>query len=214
MGFNANTTSQNGGSLQYKPFNISLFWYYIKQIMNVFIRAMVRIFSFGERWNVPFNSAVASLNGTFHLSPHENILTIALINIHYLYTVFGIPCRANWTLQATMTLSAVVLVSSWTSKNPLQWSTSRTKCYFPSSKRSVLTVSQGRNGIECGFNSSRHCASWYTWHVGHFEIKSLTSAFMSGQYNTSRALRRHPCMPNMRSVNLRQYFFSHWCEDY
>jgi hypothetical protein len=69
-----------------KPFNMSLFWYYIKQIMNVFIRAMVRsIFSFGERWNVPFNSAVASLNGTFHLSPHENILTIALINIHYLY---------------------------------------------------------------------------------------------------------------------------------
>ena len=59
--------------------------------MNVFIRAMVRIFSFGERWNVPFNSAVASLNGTFHLSPHENILTIALINIHYLYTVTRIP---------------------------------------------------------------------------------------------------------------------------
>jgi hypothetical protein len=59
---------------------------FIKQIMNVFICAMVRIFSFGERWNVPFNWAVASLNGTFHLSPHENILTIALINIHYLYT--------------------------------------------------------------------------------------------------------------------------------
>jgi hypothetical protein len=70
-----------------KPFNISLFWYYIKQIMNVFIRAMVRIFSFGERWNVPLNLVVASLNGTFHLSPHENILTIALINIHYLYTI-------------------------------------------------------------------------------------------------------------------------------
>ena len=48
---------------------------------------MVRIFSFGERWNVPFNSADASLNGTFHLSPHENILTITLINIHYLYTI-------------------------------------------------------------------------------------------------------------------------------
>ena len=28
----------------------------------------------------------ASLNGTLHLSPHENICTIALINIHYLYT--------------------------------------------------------------------------------------------------------------------------------
>ena len=27
----------------------------------------------------------ALLNGTFHLSPHENICTIALINIHYLY---------------------------------------------------------------------------------------------------------------------------------
>jgi hypothetical protein len=52
--------------------------------MNVFIRAM----AFGERWNVPFNSAVALLNGTFHLSPHENILTIALINIHYLYTSY------------------------------------------------------------------------------------------------------------------------------
>jgi hypothetical protein len=51
------------------------------------IRAMVRIFSFGERWNVPFNSAVASLNGTFHLSPNENIPTIALINIHYLYII-------------------------------------------------------------------------------------------------------------------------------
>ena len=47
--------------------------------MNVFIRAMVTIFSFGERWNVLFNSAIASLNRTFHLSPHENILTIARI---------------------------------------------------------------------------------------------------------------------------------------
>ena len=65
-----------------------LFWYYIKRIMNVFIRAMVRIFSFGERWNVLFNSAIASLNRTFHLSPHENILTIALISIHYLYTIY------------------------------------------------------------------------------------------------------------------------------
>ena len=29
----------------------------------------------------------ASLNGTFYLSPHEDICTIALINIHYLYTI-------------------------------------------------------------------------------------------------------------------------------
>jgi hypothetical protein len=44
----------------YKPFNICLFWYYIKQIMNVFIRAMVSLM--------------------------KNILTIVPINIHYLYT--------------------------------------------------------------------------------------------------------------------------------
>ena len=29
----------------------------------------------------------ASLNRTFNLSPHENIHTIALITIHYLYTI-------------------------------------------------------------------------------------------------------------------------------
>ena len=32
------------------------------------------------------HSCFASLNGTFHLSPYENICTIVLINIHYLYT--------------------------------------------------------------------------------------------------------------------------------
>ena len=31
----------------------------------------------------------ASLYGTFHLSPHENIYTIALINIHYLYNIIS-----------------------------------------------------------------------------------------------------------------------------
>jgi hypothetical protein len=43
----------------------------------MFMCAMVRIFIFGERWNVPFNSAVAWLNGTLQLLPHENILTIS-----------------------------------------------------------------------------------------------------------------------------------------
>ena len=33
------------------------------------------------------NEATAELNGTFHLSPNENILTIALINIHYLFYI-------------------------------------------------------------------------------------------------------------------------------
>jgi hypothetical protein len=67
----------------------------------MFIRAMVRIFSFGERWNVPFNSAAASLNRTFHLSPHENILTIALINIHYLY---------NICVQPRITISLIIRI--------------------------------------------------------------------------------------------------------
>jgi hypothetical protein len=49
--------------------------------------AMAKIFSFGERWNVPFNEATAELNGTFHRSPNENILTIALKNIHYLFYI-------------------------------------------------------------------------------------------------------------------------------
>ena len=55
----------------------------MRVVLNVFIRAIVRIFSFGERLIVPFNSAIASLNGAINLSPHENVLTIALINIHY-----------------------------------------------------------------------------------------------------------------------------------
>ena len=47
------------------------------------ILAMEQIFSFVERLNVPFTS----FNETFHLSPHENIDTVALINTHYLYTM-------------------------------------------------------------------------------------------------------------------------------
>jgi hypothetical protein len=53
----------------------------------MFMSAMVKIFSFGERWNVPFDKATAKLNGTLHLSPNENILIIALINIHYLFYI-------------------------------------------------------------------------------------------------------------------------------
>ena len=51
----------------------------------LFNRAIVQICSFIERWNVTFNTAWASLNRTFHLSTHEHIRTIALINIHYVY---------------------------------------------------------------------------------------------------------------------------------
>ena len=56
--------------------------------MNVFICAMVRIFSFGERWNDSNQLRFTSDIGTLHLSPHENVLIIALINIHYLYNIY------------------------------------------------------------------------------------------------------------------------------
>ena len=62
-----------------KPFIILVLY---KKIMNVFIRAMVR------KMECSIQLGFASLNKTFHLSPHENILTIALlIYIHYLYTI-------------------------------------------------------------------------------------------------------------------------------
>ena len=57
-----------------------------------FYCAIVRIFSFSEKFIFPFNSAIASSNETVSLSPHENIFTTALINIHYLYTVVIQPC--------------------------------------------------------------------------------------------------------------------------
>ena len=65
-----------------------------------FIRAMEQIFSFGERW-WSIQLGFASLNGTFHLSPHENICTIALINIHYLYN----NDFWQWLLRVTLALS-------------------------------------------------------------------------------------------------------------
>ena len=47
--------------------------------MNVFIRAMVKIFSFGERWNFPFHPAVASWNGKFQSFTSEQIYYSKLI---------------------------------------------------------------------------------------------------------------------------------------
>ena len=81
----------------------------------LFIRGLLDIFSFSElqksrlmlyktnnecfsfvRWysylhsvkdEMLFQLGFASLNRTFHLSPHENICTIALKTIHYLYNI-------------------------------------------------------------------------------------------------------------------------------
>ena len=59
----------------------------------LFIRGMVDIISFSELQKSRLmlykrnNECFASLNKTFHLSPHENICTIALITIHYLYNI-------------------------------------------------------------------------------------------------------------------------------
>ena len=60
---------------------IWIFVSYIKQIMNV--SHSCNGTNFFIRWKMKF----ASLNGTFHLSPHENICTIALIDIHFLYII-------------------------------------------------------------------------------------------------------------------------------
>ena len=60
-------TIKNSGKLIY------IYWCY-KQIMNIFIRATVKIFSFSERCNFRIHSAVASWNAKLHLSPHDNIL--------------------------------------------------------------------------------------------------------------------------------------------
>ena len=59
--------------------------------MNVLIRAMQRIYLLSERWNDSIQLDFVSLNGTFHLSPRESILTTALINIHYLYIKTKLP---------------------------------------------------------------------------------------------------------------------------
>ena len=71
--------------------NLNLCTSYIKQIMIVFsfVQWNKYFHSVKDEMYIPFNSiGFASLNGTFHLSPHENICTIALINIHYFYIIF------------------------------------------------------------------------------------------------------------------------------
>ena len=74
----------------------SLFWYYVKQIMDVFIRAMVRIFSFDEKCNVPINSTIdvqyrqsesdgESHRTSFTMDPIEFFHTGHMTNIHIHY---------------------------------------------------------------------------------------------------------------------------------
>ena len=65
----------------------------------------MNVFSFVQRYKY-FHSVkdmtytiqlgFASLNGIFNLSPHENICTIALINIHYLYTIDTVWEPIEW----------------------------------------------------------------------------------------------------------------------
>ena len=67
--------------------NLNLCTSYIKQIMNVFSFVQWKKYFHSVKDEMYIQLGFASLNGTFHLSPHENICTIALINIHYLYTM-------------------------------------------------------------------------------------------------------------------------------
>ena len=64
--------------------------------MNVFIRPVVRIFSFGERTNVPFNSAIVSCEWNVQSFPSSKYsYHWTNKSIHYLYTVF--PVRMSYT---------------------------------------------------------------------------------------------------------------------
>ena len=51
----------------------------------VSLKRLERKFSLGERWNGSIQLGFVSLNKIFHLLQFQNILTIALKNIHYLY---------------------------------------------------------------------------------------------------------------------------------
>ena len=58
----------------------------------------------------------AELIGIFHLSPNENILTIALINIHYLYInhmALKNPALRLVTIRSRKTRNRTVLISAF-----------------------------------------------------------------------------------------------------
>lgn len=72
--------------------------------MNASIRAMVRVFSVGERQNVLFKEAITWLSRTFHLSPHQNILyttalnktfIICIVHVYYLMKLHFWGLKAN-----------------------------------------------------------------------------------------------------------------------
>ena len=66
-----------------------LFSCYIKKIMNVFHSCNGTNIFIRRKMKCSIQLGFASLNGTFHLSPHKNICTTALINIHYLYNIIS-----------------------------------------------------------------------------------------------------------------------------
>ena len=53
-------------------------------------------------------SVDASLNGTFHLSPHENICTTALKNIHCLYT-----CTVFLKNELNFVVKGIIIIMSF-----------------------------------------------------------------------------------------------------
>ena len=69
--------------------------------------------------NCSIQLGFASLNRTFHLSPHENICTIALITIHYLYNIdfpFETPTAARTTNEIIAKFDNVAV---WEKRNVL-----------------------------------------------------------------------------------------------
>ena len=74
----------------------NLDWCYIKQIMNAFNSCDGTAIFIQWEMKCSIQLGFASSNRTFHLSPHENICTIALITIHYLYTIRGSIVSFDW----------------------------------------------------------------------------------------------------------------------
>ena len=109
------TVQTHIGSLWVKKINIYILYprckfnisYYItpKQILAIWLDdCPSRVINVSVTWycwkmECSIQLSSASLNRTFHLSTHEHIRTIALINIHYLYNIsLFITILLDWNL--------------------------------------------------------------------------------------------------------------------
>ena len=120
MGYRWNWSSRLNVSEYLLSNDKDLFWCYIKQIIECFFHSCNGTHIF-IRWKMKCSIQLgfASLNGTFHLSPQENICTLALINIHYLYTNFTLKSKCKFiNLIHTQQKNKIICLLSW---NIIKW---------------------------------------------------------------------------------------------